>query len=208
MNLERLKALFSQTLPGERAHQAFSPMRGSSKQAIENGAPFKLSAVAILLFPDEEGELHTIVTKRQEYDGTHSGQVSFPGGKYEPSDLDTLHTAKRESKEEIGIDMKVFEVIGNLSDVYIPVSQFLIKPYVFYSHHSHHEYSLSEREVHSIHQLHLKSLFEETAIIYEDIHFSNGMKLSNVPHFHQENLKIWGATALMLNELKYVLKGY
>lgn len=206
MNPEKLSQLFQQPLPGERAHQAFSPMRGSSKAAIENGAPFKLSAVAILLYP-KNGSLHTIVTKRQEYNGTHSGQVSFPGGKVEPFDGSTINAAKRESIEEIGIDMEVFDSIGVLSDVYIPVSQFLIKPHVFYTSQEEFSFSPSEREVKSIHHLQLEQLFEEHAIIYEDIHLPNGTSIPRVPHFFQNELKIWGATALMLNELKYLLKG-
>lgn len=206
MNQETLNQLFQQTLPGERAHQAFSPMRGSSRAAIDSGAPFKLSAVAILLYP-KNGSLHTIVTKRQEYNGTHSGQVSFPGGKVEPFDGSTLNAAKRESIEEIGIDMEAFEAIGVLSDVYIPVSQFLIKPHVFYSSQQEFTFNPSEREVKSIHQLALEQLFDEEAIIYEDIHLPNGNRIPRVPHFHQNELKIWGATALMLNELKYLLKG-
>lgn len=205
MTFEELKQLFKQPLPGERAHLRFSPMRGSSQKAIESGAPFKLSAVAILLF-QQSNEWYTIVTQRQEYNGTHSGQVSFPGGKYEDSDIDTLTTAKRESFEEIGIDMELFEPIGSLSDVYIPVSQFLIKPYVFYSTQEHFELIVSEREVKAIHMLHLEQLFQEDAIALIDIHLPDGKRIPDVPHFIQNELTIWGATALMLNELKFLFK--
>lgn len=205
MTFEELKQLFKQPLPGERAHIRFSPMRGSSQKAIESGAPFKLSAVAILLF-QQSNEWYTIVTQRQEYNGTHSGQVSFPGGKYEDSDIDTLTTAKREAFEEIGIDMELFEPIGTLSDVYIPVSQFLIKPYVFFSTQEYFELNASEREVKAIHMLHLEQLFQEDAIALKDIPLHDGKRIPDVPHFIQNELNIWGATALMLNELKFLFK--
>lgn len=205
MTFEELKQLFKQPLPGERAHIRFSPMRGSSQKAIERGAPFKLSAVAILLF-QQSNEWYTIVTQRQEYNGTHSGQVSFPGGKYEDSDIDTLTTAKREAFEEIGIDMELFEPIGTLSDVYIPVSQFLIKPYVFFSTQEYFDFNASEREVKAIHMLHLEQLFQEDAIALKDIPLHDGKRIPDVPHFIQNELNIWGATALMLNELKFLFK--
>lgn len=205
MTFEELKQLFKQPLPGERAHIRFSPMRGSSQKAIESGAPFKLSAVAILLF-QQSNEWYTIVTQRQEYNGTHSGQVSFPGGKYEDSDIDTLTTAKREAFEEIGIDMELFEPIGTLSDVYIPVSQFLIKPYVFFSTQEYFDFNASEREVKAIQMLHLEQLFQEDAIALKDIPLHDGKRIPDVPHFIQNELNIWGATALMLNELKFLFK--
>jgi 8-oxo-dGTP pyrophosphatase MutT (NUDIX family) len=203
---ERLQQLFQGALPGEAAHLAFLPMRGSSKAAIEAGAPYRSSAVAIILFENNLGELSTIITQRQAYQGSHSGQMSFPGGKFEPHDQTLLETAMRECEEEIGLDIRQDTLLGQLTQVYIPVSQFLIEPFVFFSHRTSFHYRPSEREVAKIHELNLSDLFTPEAVITKDLRFENGLTLKAVPHFQQNDIEIWGATALMLNELKHLLR--
>lgn len=206
MNLDQLRVAFERELPGEAAHHEFLPMRGSSQAAIANGAPYRLSAVAILLFQNNEGNLSTLVTQRQTYQGTHSGQISFPGGKYEDFDLNLAQTAVRETREEIGLDISNSERIGKLTNVYIPVSQFLVEPHVFIIHEQPSDFQLSPREVNSLHTLDLPELFTPSSIALRDIKQPNGMILKQVPHFVQNDLFIWGATALMLNELKAMLQ--
>jgi 8-oxo-dGTP pyrophosphatase MutT (NUDIX family) len=206
--LEKLHYLFQQALPGEAAHLEFLPLRGSSKAAIASGAPYRSSAVAIILFENRRGTLSTIITQRQEYNGTHSGQISFPGGKYEPTDKNLLQTAIRECNEEIGIDIREDVLLGQLSQVYIPVSQFLIEPFVFFSKKASFDYHLSEREVATIHEIDLEELFAPQSVIKKDVTYPNGLILKDVPHFQQNRIEIWGATALMLNELKRLLQMY
>ena len=206
MNLDQLRVAFERELPGEAAHHEFLPMRGSSQAAIANGAPYRLSAVAILLFQNTTGNLSTLVTQRQTYEGTHSGQISFPGGKYEDFDLDLAQTAVRETSEEIGLDISNAERIGKLTNVYIPVSQFLVEPHVFIIQEQPADFQLSPREVNSLHTLDLPTLFTPESVTLRDIRQPNGMILKQVPHFVQNDLFIWGATALMLNELKAMLQ--
>jgi 8-oxo-dGTP pyrophosphatase MutT (NUDIX family) len=206
MNLEQLRNAFERELPGEAAHREFLPMRGSSQEAIANGAPYRLSAVAVLLFEDHSGQLSTLVTQRQTYQGTHSGQISFPGGKYEDFDGSLTETAVRETREEIGLDISEAERIGKLTNVYIPVSQFLVEPHVFILQNQPVDFELSDREVNSLHTLSLPALFTTKSIELRDIRLPNGMIMKQVPHFVQNELPIWGATALMLNELKRMLQ--
>ncbi|MFY7990067.1 MAG: NUDIX hydrolase, partial [Fluviicola sp.] len=206
MNLDQLRVAFERELPGEAAHHEFLPMRGSSQAAIANGAPYRLSAVAILLFQNTAGNLSTIVTQRQTYEGTHSGQISFPGGKFEDFDLDLTQTAVRETREEIGLDISNSERIGKLTNVYIPVSQFLVEPHVFIIQDQPSDFQLSPREVNSLHTLDLPTLFTTESVTLRDIKQPNGIILKQVPHFVQNDLFIWGATALMLNELKAMLQ--
>jgi 8-oxo-dGTP pyrophosphatase MutT (NUDIX family) len=208
MNLAELRVAFDRELPGELAHHEFLPMRGSSQAAIANGAPYRLSAVAILLYENTNGKLSTIVTQRQTYQGTHSGQISFPGGKYEDFDQNLAQTAVRETREEIGLDISNAERIGKLTNVYIPVSQFLVEPHVFIIPEEPVEFLLSPREVNSLHTLDLPDLFTPSSIELRDIKQPNGTILKHVPHFVQNNLFIWGATALMLNELKTMLQKF
>ena len=203
--LTLLSELFQRELPGELAHQEFLPMRGSSKAAIANGAPHKKAAVAIVLFINQSGKLATIVTQRQVYEGNHSGQISFPGGKYEEQDRALVQTAIRECKEEIGIDCGSFIHLGELSQVYIPVSEFLIHPHVFFSNNKVFEYQPNEREVALIQELDLHELFHPSSRSLEDVFISQHQQLKNIPHFNQGNMKIWGATALLLNELKWLV---
>ena len=163
-----LIAKFKNELPGDRSHLAFMPFRGSSMEQVRKGVTFRDAAVAIILFHNEAGKLSTIVTRRQEYEGSHSGQISFPGGKKEIDDDNLLDTAIRECYEEIGVHARNFELLKELTPLFVPVSQFLITPYVFYSENKTFEYMRSEREVAAIHELDLLALYE-SEIIQMDI---------------------------------------
>ena len=90
------------------------------------------AAVLVLIYPDRDGEARIVLTERVSYDGHHSGEVSFPGGKAEPSDTDAAATALREATEEIGLDPEAagVSVVGELEPVFIPVSDFRIDPIV------------------------------------------------------------------------------
>lgn len=196
---------FEKELPGEKSHLAFMPFRGSSMEEIRKGITFRDAAVAIILFHNEANRLCTIVTRRQEYDGSHSGQISFPGGKKELDDTNLLDTAIRECYEEIGVHASNFEFLKELTPLFVPVSQFLITPYVFYSHNKSFNYMRSEREVAAIHEVDLLDLYKANSVVKVDIPMNTDFTLKNVPHFKQEEILIWGATALILNELKDIL---
>lgn len=90
------------------------------------------AAVLVLLFPDAAGEARLVLTERLAYDGHHSGEVSFPGGKADPDDADATATALREATEEVGLDSAAaaIRIIGTLDEVFIPVSDFRITPVV------------------------------------------------------------------------------
>ncbi|TSJ40186.1 NUDIX hydrolase [Fluviicola chungangensis] len=195
---------FKKELPGEKSHFAFMPSRGSSMEQIRRGITFRDAAVAIILFHDEAGKLCTIVTRRQEYDGSHSGQISFPGGKKELDDTNLLDTAIRECYEEIGVHARNFELLKELTPLFVPVSQFLITPYVFYSPNKSFDYMRSEREVAAIYELDLLALYA-SEVVRIDIPIQADLTMKNVPHFKQGDILIWGATALILNELKDIL---
>lgn len=203
MTRQELVSLFQQELPGEETHIGFAPVRGRTSEFLSSGKPYRESAVAIVLFPvNEFNELGVLVTQRQEYEGKHSGQLSFPGGKREISDINLLETAIRECQEEIGLLLQETLLIGKLSQVYIPVSGFLIDPYVFYLDQLPNDFQLNEREVKTLHYIALNPLFKEEAIERRDVEVLPGRFVEQIPHFVQGEVAIWGATALLLNELK------
>lgn len=189
-------------LPGDQAHRIFAPYRYTtvSKDEVVN---FRKSAVAIHLFP-KESKWYFILIERSEYDGTHSKQIAFPGGKCDPDDSDHEFTARRESFEEIGLDWTAGEFIGTLSEVNIPVSRFNVLPHLFVHNSPIEGLRKNEREVNEILFVQLDELLSHPEKHVEEIQLSQGMKMK-VPCFILQEKIVWGATALMLNELKLLL---
>jgi 8-oxo-dGTP pyrophosphatase MutT (NUDIX family) len=191
-------------LPGEEAHLEFSPIRQKSSDALKNAQQFRDAAVAIVIYPSNN-ELFSLVIERQTYDGTHSGQISFPGGKVEESDQNLMHTAIRECFEEIGLELNESDFISELTPVFIPVSGFHVRPFIFYQENEPTNFILSEREVYQLAHISLKELTNEDNVVLKSLKIGNTI-LKDVPHFKLNEVEIWGATALMLNELKHLLK--
>jgi 8-oxo-dGTP pyrophosphatase MutT (NUDIX family) len=90
------------------------------------------AAVLVLLYPDTDGRARVVLTERVDRGGHHSGEVSFPGGKAEPSDADLVSTALREASEEVGLDIEPtrIHIVGSLPVRWIPVSNFAVTPVV------------------------------------------------------------------------------
>ncbi|MFN5878776.1 MAG: NUDIX hydrolase, partial [Flavobacteriales bacterium] len=161
------------SLPGEKAHVKMAPIgRPVSSIALKMADKVRESAVAVVLYKNN-GSIECILTQRPEYEGNHSGQVSFPGGKKDPSDLDLEETARRECFEEIGIPTDQGILLGQLTDVFIPVSSFLVKAYVIY-HDVLPILKKDEREVSEILSFPLFDLKNEELISTMEIHLPNG----------------------------------
>jgi 8-oxo-dGTP pyrophosphatase MutT (NUDIX family) len=202
---DELTARFRQPLPGPSAHLLMYPRKGATPESPDDSDNVRMSAVAIILFEEDE-TLRSIVIQRSVYEGTHSGQIAFPGGKWETTDSSLKETALRECSEEVGIGADELEYIGKLTDVFTVVSSFLIEPYVFYWRTPRSPLSLSEREVAAVYTIDMSALLDDQSIHYIDVPLRNGLTLKEVPHFVLGDIRIWGATALMLSELKLVLK--
>ncbi len=204
MTFDELFKLFRNGLPGEEAHLEFSPIRQKSSVALKNAREVRDAAVAIVIYPFND-ELYSLVIERQTYDGTHSGQISFPGGKVEESDQNLIQTAIRECYEEIGLQLNESDFISELTPVFIPVSGFHVRPFIFYQKNEPTNFILSEREVYQLAHISLKELTNDENVILRSLSVGSTI-LKDVPHFKLNEIEIWGATALMLNELKHVLK--
>ena len=193
-------------LPGEEAHLDLIPFRVSAAEAKKRKENYKLSAVLILLYY-KEGEPFFLLTERSDYDGKHSGQISLPGGKYELSDGGTDKTAMRETEEELGIKVDLIELVGELTEVYISVSNFLIHPYIGYIS-SVPEISADAREVKSVLHCSVNELLLDKSRIATSLKMQNGIVVKNIPAFKLKEKIVWGATAIILNEFKFILKRF
>ncbi len=196
---EKLRAAIGRPLPGREAQFRLAP---AGRTPPDPGS-FDLSkvkqAAVLALFYEAEKEAHIILTQRVEYKGVHSGQISFPGGKREPQDKDFLDTALRETYEEVGIAPEAVEVAGAFSELYIPPSNFLVYPYLGFLS-SRPAFERQVDEVHRIISLNFNHFLDDSALQKTEVE-ARGFKLA-VPAFVIEGHIVWGATAMMLAELK------
>tara|TARA_B100000809_G_scaffold266365_1_gene328738 strand:- start:4131 stop:4760 length:630 start_codon:yes stop_codon:yes gene_type:complete len=199
-----LSKKLSQELPGKLAHIEVAPSR---KIEFDKEELFNARECGVLiLFYIKQDELNLVLMQRPTYEGAHSGQVSFPGGKREASDKDIIHTALREANEEVGVVMADVDVIGKLTDVYIPVSNFNVSPIVGCVNY-HPQFIIDTREVEELIELKLSDLTDVRELTTSKIRLPNKTVIK-APSFNFDDKVIWGATALMLNELRWVLKEF
>lgn len=202
--IEQLKVRFQNPLPGEEAQFLMSPF---GRQRIQQIDPEKYnprkSAVLILLFPEQDS-IRTILIQRPVYTGVHSGQVAFPGGKFEETDTDLQQTALRETFEEVGVPANTIEIIGKLTDLYINPSNFLVSPYLGFVSKLP-DFIMDAYEVQKIITVNLFSLNDIRIQSEKTITHSSGYKIKT-PYYEIEGLTVWGATAMMISELNVVVQ--
>ena len=206
LSIDELKLKLHQPLPGVTSHLKMAPThRVDDFSTMSKVVPSaKNSAVLILLFPDN-GKIKTVFIKRSEYDGVHSGQISFPGGKFEKTDKDFEATALREANEEIGVLPDNIEIIGQLTDFYIPPSNFLVKVYVGYLL-TKPEFIPDTKEVQSIIVADLDEFYNSNNVSEKEFYSTSRKIKISAPCYQVNGLEIWGATAMILSELLDMLK--
>jgi 8-oxo-dGTP pyrophosphatase MutT (NUDIX family) len=208
MNLDQLRILLQQALakdlPGREAQLKMSPLPVDWRRfSLDAPATAKKSAVLLLFYPEASGVYFPLI-KRPSYPGAHSGQVSFPGGKVEPSDPDLVYTALREAEEEIGIDAGKVEVVGRLTDLYIPTSNFLVSPILGFLNETP-RFVPEAREVDRIIPTAMSMIGHPQIRQRTLVPIGEGRHLET-PYFALDGEVVWGATAMILSELLQLLE--
>ena len=208
MNLAQLRIqlqqALAQDLPGREAQLKMSPLPVDWRRfSLDAPATAKKSAVLLLFYPEESGVFFPLI-KRPSYPGAHSGQVSFPGGKVEPNDPDLVYTALREAEEEIGIDAGKVEVLGRLTDLYIPTSNFLVSPVLGFLEEKP-RFVPEVREVERIMPTAISTVGQPQVRQRTTIPIGEGRQLET-PYFALDGEVVWGATAMILSELLQLLE--
>lgn len=163
------------------------------------------SSVLILLFPaGKNGDVSLVLILRPRYDGVHSGQIALPGGRFENPDGELLNTALREAREEIGIDPGKVRIIGQLTELYIPPSNYLVVPFIGFVL-DEPSFKPDRQEVEEIIVIKLRDLIEEKSLKIKEFVVSSGVKVS-APCYDVDGHLIWGATAMILSEFREIVK--
>jgi len=197
-----LKNRIAAGLPGIVAQQRMAPSIRQIKPFEEQEYPLaKKAAVLILLYPHKDA-VYTVLMKRPDYVGTHSGQISFPGGKIEADDPDAAYTALRETEEEVGVRKEQVELIGKLSDIYIPPSDFFVYPYIGFTK-QRPVFIPDSNEVAEVIETPVHIILDET-IKGSEIITRNAVSFT-AKYYRIQNYKVWGATAILLSELEMLL---
>ncbi len=197
--VERLK----QPLPGPLAHMQMAPHEGRLHHNVPQHA--KQAAVLILLYPHDQ-QVHTVfISRTRHQNDVHSGQISFPGGRQDPSDLDLEDCALRETKEEIGLATERSAILGRLSPLYIPVSNFLVTP-MMAALEEVPDFTPEPLEVQSILPIPMEQLLDERSLASKDMVLSSGRVIRKVPYFAVGSQVIWGATAMILSECLQLIR--
>jgi 8-oxo-dGTP pyrophosphatase MutT (NUDIX family) len=161
------------------------------------------SAVLVLIYPRVGEGLHVILTKRTDSLRGHSGQVSFPGGSVDPEDTCYEDTALRETREELGINTSQVRILGRLSKMWIPPSNFDVIPVVATVNHEP-LMTPNPFEVAQVLHLSLDNLVDDRIKCSTQMDF-RGTSV-DVPYYDVDGHIVWGATAGMLCEFEQRLK--
>jgi len=169
----------------------------------KNTNPKKAGVVA-LFYPDESQLTNLLLILRNTYPGVHSNQIGFPGGKAEKKDKNLLETALRETHEEVGVKPGDIQIIRALSEIYIPPSNFEVRPYIGL-YDKGQAFVKQQDEVEELVEVPLIDFMDDSKMITQILTTSYADNIK-VPAFKLKGYTVWGATAMMLSEIKELFK--
>ncbi|UKM66109.1 CoA pyrophosphatase [Flavobacteriaceae bacterium GSB9] len=164
----------------------------------------KHAGVMALFYPNKSGSTQLVLILRKTYKGVHSAQVGFPGGKLEKQDHSLEAAALRETEEEIGVPANKIQVLKKLSQVYIPPSNFYVQPFMGILPHTP-QFIKQDDEVEAVIEVPLNHFLDDKYLITKRVKTSYSIEVE-VPAFLLNDFVVWGATAMMLSEIKDILK--
>lgn len=186
-------------LKGLEAQLKLAPKDRINELSLIEDENTRNASVMALVYP-KKGVMHLALILRTEYNGNHSGQVALPGGKQEAFDESHWHTAMREVEEEIGVVTTDVSLIKNLTPLYVPVSKFKVYPFLAQSK-KELNFTLQVSEVADLIEIPLNYFVFESNIEQISVKTSASQQIK-APAFIYKNHTIWGATAMILSELK------
>ena len=193
-------------LPGADSHYKMAPgfrVRELKRRMEQKVAP-KPAGVMALFYPDQTALTKFLLILRNTYPGVHSNQIGFPGGRAEPDDRGFMDTALREMHEEVGVIPESVRVIRSLTELYIPPSNFEVYPFMGCISETP-QFQPDSNEVESIIEVHLSHLLDPSRKTTQNITTSYAQNVE-VPVFDLGGHTVWGATAMMLNEIREILE--
>ena len=194
-----------ETLLSTDAHAKMAPLERISYLKEENYMDKNPRKAAVLmLFYPKNSVTHLALIVRNSYPGVHSSQIGFPGGKVEDIDKDLADTALRETHEEVGVHPQKVEIIKPFSRIYIPPSNFLVSPYMGICHEEV-SFIPDMDEVKRVLEFPLSLFLDEKSITKVKMTTSYAVDIE-VPAFVVDKYIVWGATAMMMSELKETIK--
>lgn len=193
-------------LPGEASQYKMAPesrLEELQRINISQKNPRRAGVMA-LFYPTNNMGTNLLLILRKTYKGVHSNQVAFPGGKEEKSDDGLLTTALRETYEEVGVAPKDITVIKEISEIFIPPSNFMVQPYIGL-YRNPKPFVKQDAEVELILEVPLSDFLDDTLVVSKKMTTSYAVDIE-VPAFKLNGYIVWGATAMMMNEIKELLK--
>lgn len=200
--LKVLPKISNLPLPGQTAQFLMAPMERLKELKvvdIEKRNP-RQAGVMALFYPDDHGETTLVLMLRKTYKGVHSNQVGFPGGKVEEEDANIKETALRETEEETGVARGDITVMKKMTNIYIPPSNFWVQAFIGYVQEKP-EFVPEEAEVESLIYVPFTEFLSEESLITTTLSTSYASEIT-VPAFELQGHVVWGATAMMLSEVK------
>ncbi len=202
----RISKIENLELPGSASHYKMAPM--FRVKELESGKIIKQNprqaAVMALFYPNMDFQTHLLLILRNTYKGIHSNQIALPGGKMERSDPNLLETALRETQEEVGAVRDRITVIRSMSEVYIPPSNFEVTPYLGL-YRKEEPFLRQADEVAAIVEVPLHDFMDDGKIFHQVLNTSYAQDVE-VPAFKLNGYTVWGATAMILSEIKELFK--
>jgi 8-oxo-dGTP pyrophosphatase MutT (NUDIX family) len=199
--IKYLPKIEKETLLSTDAHAKMAPLERISYLKQENYIDKNPRKAAVLmLFYPKDSVTHLALIVRNTYPGVHSSQIGFPGGKVEDSDVDLMETALRETHEEVGIPPEKIQIVKPFSEIYIPPSNFLVAPFMGISNEEL-TFIPDLDEVKRVLEFSITDFLDEKSITKVKMSTSYATDIE-VPAFMVDKYIVWGATAMMMSELK------